>query len=154
MKTSTPLTYSELADIDHLYTKADTILAEARSRLNAVDYDLAVRRAQESFELSLKSIFRFLQAEYPITHDVKKELYVLSEGLKEYPIEKRQIGRLVLGGSVLNLWRSPAFYGDEKLQIGRLFDKAEADLAISYADSAHLVAAFVRHGVYQKATAR
>jgi HEPN domain-containing protein len=141
----------DLLEIDGLFTKAGTILAEARSRLNAFDHDLAVRRAQESLELSLKSLFRFLQLDYPATHDVRKELYTLSETLKNYAIEKRQIARLVLAGSVLNLWRSPAFYGDETLNVGGIFDRQEAELAVSYAELGQIVTSVVRGRVYEKA---
>lgn len=148
MPKSAPLSFPELWDIDHLFNKAGTVITEARNRLEAFDYDLAVRRSQESLELFLKSLFRFLQRPYPATHDLKKELYTLVEALKDYPLEKRQIARLVLAGSVLNLWRSPAFYGDETLNVGGLFDKREADLAISYAELGQFVAGIVRNQVY------
>jgi HEPN domain-containing protein len=65
MPKATPLTLPDLGEIDRLsYSKAETILDEARGRLKAFDYDLTVRRSQEAFELYLKSLFRFLQAEY------------------------------------------------------------------------------------------
>ena len=112
---------SELTDIEGLsYTKAATILDEARSRLKAFDYDLTVRRSQEAFELYLKSLFRFLQTEYPADHDLKKQISELTETLKQYQIDRRLIARLVLANSILDLWRSPAFYGDEKLNVGGL----------------------------------
>lgn len=91
-----PLALSDLTEIDGLsYSKAGTILDEARSRIKAYDYDLAVRRSQEAFELYLKSLFRFLQTEYPASHDLKKQIYELTEALKQYRIERRQIARLV-----------------------------------------------------------
>ncbi len=76
---------------------------EARSRLNAIDYDLAVRRSQEAFELYLKSLFRFLQTDYPANHDLKKQIYELTEALKQCQIDRRQIARLVLANSILDL---------------------------------------------------
>ena len=148
MPKSAPLSFPELWDIDHLFNKAGTVITEARNRFEAFDYDLAVRRSQESLELFLKSLFRFLQRPYPATHDLKKGLYTLVEALTDYPLEKRQIARLVLAGSVLNLWRSPAFYGDETLNVGSLFDKREADLAISYAELGQFVARIVPNQVY------
>jgi HEPN domain-containing protein len=154
MAKSVPLTFLELFQIDPLFTKAGTVLAEARSRLEALDYDLAVRRAQESLELFVKNLFRFLQRAYPTTHDLKKELYSLIEAIEAFEghsIERRQIARLVLAGSVLNLWRSPAFYGDETLNVGNLFDKREAELAISYAELGQLVTSIVRDRVYAAA---
>jgi HEPN domain-containing protein len=147
-----PLALPEIAEIDGLsYFKAGTILDEARSRLKAYDYDLGVRRSQEAFELYLKSLFRYLQAEYPASHDLKKQIYELTEALKQYQIDRRQIARLVLANSILDLWRSPAFYGDEKLNVGGLFNDVEATLAISYAELAQLVCAIVRGYVYQRA---
>jgi HEPN domain len=77
------LTVAELNKIDQLsYDKANRILEEARALLLRIDYDLAVRRAQEAFELYLKCVFRFLQAEYPTNHDVKKEIYALTTAFK------------------------------------------------------------------------
>ena len=110
-----------------------------------------MRRSQEAFELYLKSLFRFLQREYPETHDLKKQIYELSVALKDFNVDSRKVARLVLANSMLSLWRSPAFYGDEKLNVGGLFDSKEADLAISYADSAHSTCSIVRGHVYGRA---
>jgi HEPN domain-containing protein len=132
--------------------KASTILDEAKSRLKAFDYDLAVRRSQEAFELYLKSLFRFLQSEYPAEHDLRKQIYDLTEALKQYNVDSRQVARLVLANSVLALWRSPAFYGDERLKVANLFDSGEAELAVSYAELAQFICGVVREYVYRQAT--
>ncbi len=151
---STPLTLAALGEIDRLsFFKASTILDEARNRHKAFDYDLAVRRSQEAFELYLKSLFRFLQTEYPASHDLGKQIYELTEALRQYHIDRRQVARLVLANSILELWRSPAFYGDEKLNVGGLFDAGQAALAVSYAESGQLVSGVVREHVYRRATA-
>jgi hypothetical protein len=68
-------------------------------------------------------VFRFLQAEYPAIHDVRKDIYALTTAFKQHQIELHQIegcqlARLVLANSVLHLWRLPAFYGDETLSVG------------------------------------
>ena len=154
MPKSAPLGFPELGDIDQLFWKAGTILAEARSRLDALDCDLAVRRAQESLELFVKSLFRFLQRPYATTHDLRKEIYSLVgaiEAIEGHSIEKRQIARLVLASSVLNIWRLPAFYGDEALSVGSLFDRREAELAISYAELGQFVAGVIRDRLYAAA---
>jgi len=152
MKTVT-LTLPDLGEIDRLsYSKACTILDEARTRVKAYDYDLAVRRSQEAFELYLKSLFRFLHTEYPASHDLKKQIYELTEALKESQIDRRQVARLVLANSILDLWRSLAFYGDEKLNVGGIFDGSEATLALSYAELAQFVCSVVRGFVYQRAS--
>jgi hypothetical protein len=147
------LTIAELNKIDQLsFDKANKILSEAQAYLRCFDCDLAVRRAQEAFELYLKGVFRFLQAEYPTIHDVKKEIYALTVAFKQHQLEEiqtRQVARLVLANSVLHLWRLPAFYGDETLNVGSIFDESEVKLALSYADSAQFVCSVVRFHVYQ-----
>jgi HEPN domain-containing protein len=144
---------TDLIEIDQqTFNKAGTILDEARSRARSFDYDLAVRRAQEAFELHLKSLFRFLHRTYPETHDLKKQIYELSVALNEFSFDSRQVARLVLANSMLALWRSPAFYGDETLKVGGLFDASEANLAISYAESAQLACEIVRQRAYAQAT--
>ncbi len=127
------LALAELIKIDQLsYNKANRILGEAQAHLRCLDYDLAVRRAQEAFELYLKSVFRFLQAEYPAIHDVKKEIYALTVAFKQqeiqpHQIEARQVARLVLANSMLHLWRLPAFYGDETLSVAGLFEEKRGE---------------------------
>ena len=151
---SNPLTLAALGEIDRLsFIKAGTILDEARNRLKIFDYDLTVRRSQEALELYLKSLFRFLQTEYPASHDLRKQIYELSEVLREFQITPQQVARLVLANKVLELWRSPAFYGDETLSVGSLFDSKEAELATSYARLGELVCNIVRSQLYQRATA-
>jgi HEPN domain-containing protein len=148
----TPLSLAALLEIDGLsFVKAGTILDEARNRLKASDFDLTVRRSQEAFELYVKSLFRFLQTEYSASHDLKKQIYELTEALKQYQIDRRQIARLVLANSMLQLWRSPAFYGDETLNVGGLFDGNEATLAISYAELSQIVCIVVRSHIYSRA---
>jgi HEPN domain-containing protein len=151
------LTVAELAKIDQLsYFKANTILGEAQARLRCFDYDLTVRRAQEALELYLKSLFRFLQAEYPAAHDVKREIYELTAAFKQHQIEShqiqaRQVARLVLANSTLHLWRLPAFYGDETLNVGGLFEEGEAKLALSYAELSQFLCNVVRNHISQRA---
>jgi hypothetical protein len=87
---------------------------------------------------------------------VKKEIYALTTAFKQHQIDEiqaRQIARLVLANSVLHLCRLPAFYGDETLNVGDLFEESEARLALSYADSAQFVCGIVRFHVYQLAAA-
>lgn len=144
---------AELGQIDRqTFNKANSILGDARNRLKSYEYDLAVRRSQEAFELYLKTLFRFLRREYPESHNLKKQIYELSNALKDYHFDRRDVARLVLADAMLGLWRSPAFYGDEKLNVGDLFKEEEAKLAIMYAESAQLVCGVVRQRVYAQAT--
>jgi hypothetical protein len=49
---------------------------------------------------------------------------------------------------VLHLWRLPAFYGDETLNVGKLFEKREAKFAISSAELGQFVTSVVPDRVY------
>jgi hypothetical protein len=53
---------------------------------------------------------------------------------------------------MLALWRSPAFYGDEKLRVASLFDSKETELAVSYGELGQLVCSVVRSQIYRRAT--
>ncbi len=152
-ESSLPLTLNQLSDIDQFFIRANTVLGEARNNLNAFNYDLAVRRSQEALELYLKNLLLFLQKEYPATHDLKKQIYELSEVLKGFTVTPQQVARLVLANAVLALWRSPAFYGDERLKVASLFDSKEAELAISYAELGQFICNVVRSQLYRRATA-
>jgi HEPN domain-containing protein len=148
-----PLTLKQLVDIDRFFTTASTVLDEARNHLKSFNYGLAIRRSQEAHELYLKSLLLFLQKEYPATHDLKRQIYELSEVLKGFQITPQQVARLVLADAALGLWRSPAFYGDERLKVASIFDSKEAELAISYAELGQLVCSIVRSELYRRATA-
>jgi HEPN domain-containing protein len=150
---SPPLTLNQLGDIDRFLFKADAVLGEARNNLKLFNYDLAVRRSQEAFELYLKSVLLFLQKEYPATHDLRKQIYELSEVFKELQITREQVARLALANAVLSLWRSPAFYGDETLKVANFFESKEAELAISYTELGQHVCYLVRSQLYSNATA-
>jgi HEPN domain-containing protein len=160
MSNNRMLTFVEIHEIEQLsYFKANTILGEAQNYFRCFNYDLAVRRAQEAFELFLKSLFRFLQAEYPASHDLKKQIYEFTAAFKQHQIDPSQIGprqiaRLALTNSMLDLWRLPAFYGDEKLNVGGLFEEGEAKLAVSYAELAQFVCDVVRNHVHQRAASQ
>lgn len=145
-------TIAELGELDHLYQKAATLLTTAHERLKTYDYDLSVRSAQESFELYLKSILAYLGAEYPPTHDQKKEILKLASLLAVVHIQRRDVARLVLANTTLSKWRSPAFYGDETLKVGQVFDEKEAQLAIMYAERASSCAYAVRRAMYEQSS--
>lgn len=150
-ETPRPLTFAELAEIDRLaFSKADTTLQEARTFQKCLEYDLAVRRSQEAFELYVKSLLRYLQMEYPSSHDLRKQVYALADALKPYPFDKRQVARLAIANGVLAFWRSPSFYGEEKLGVGTLFNASEAALAVSYAELGGNTCGVVRELVYRK----
>ncbi len=59
--------------------RAGLTLEEARSAFEKEVYSLAIRRAQETCELSLKGALRYLAIEYPRDHDVSDVLLRLKE---------------------------------------------------------------------------
>lgn len=146
------LSYQDLGDIDHLYSRANAILGEARGQARSFNYDLAVRRAQEALELYIKTTFRFTETEYPKSHDLGKTTYKVSQLLAEYQVTKEEVARVVLANATLGVWRIPSFYGDERLGVARLFRQKEAEVAIAYAEEVRVVCEKVRYQLYQRAT--
>lgn len=145
------LSYKELGDIDHLYSRANSILNEARTQLRSFNYDLAVRRAQEALELYIKTTFRFTGTEYPKSHDIEKRIYEVWQLLAEYDVTREQVARMVLANTTTSAWRSPSFYGDERLGVARLFRQKEAEVAIGYAEEVRNICEKVRSHLYRRA---
>ncbi len=145
------LSYKELGEIDQLYSKATSILNEAREQLRSYGCDLAVRRSQEAVELHIKTIFRFVGMEYPRSHDLEKMIYAICVLLGEYGVTREQVARMVLANSTVGLWRSPSFYGDETLGVAKLFRQKEAELAIAFAEEIRWVCEKVRSELYRHA---
>lgn len=145
------LSYKELGEIDHLYSKANSIHDEARRQLQSYSFDLAVRRSQEAIELYIKTIFRLIGKEYPKIHDVEKTVYEISMLLSDYRVSREEVARMVLANATMGLWRSPSFYGDERLGVARLFRQKEAEVAVVYADEVRSVCERVRSELYRRA---
>ncbi len=101
------LAYQELAEIDELHSKANSILSQAGDLLRSFDCDLAVRRSQEAAELDTKTMFRFIGHEYPRSRDLKKTIYETppSSGLRRELRGGRQGANATPG-----LWRLPSIY--------------------------------------------
>lgn len=145
------LSYKELGDIDQFHSRANAVLSEAREQLRSFEYDLAVRRAQEAVELYIKTIFRFAGVEYPRTHDLEKSVYDISQLLSGYDIAQTEVARMVLANGTMSLWRSPSFYGDERLGVARVFRQKEAEVAIGFAEEVRMVCEKVRASLYRRA---
>ena len=82
---------------------------DAQGALDEKDFNMAVRRAQEVVELSLKGALRILGVDYPKVHDVAP---VFSEQLRQKRgIEDPEALRRI---DEISLWlaqsRTPAFY--------------------------------------------
>ncbi len=145
------LSYKELGEIDHLYSRANAVLDEARAQLRSFSHDLAVRRAQEAIELYIKTTFRFTGSEYPKSHDLEKTIYEVWQLLAEYGVTREEVARMVLANATMAVWRTPSFYGDERLGVAKLFREKEAEVGIRYAEEARTVCEKVRHQLYQRA---
>ena len=59
--------------------RAELTLEEAKRAFEKEVYSLAIRRAQETCELSLKGALRYLAIEYPRNHDVSDVLIRVKE---------------------------------------------------------------------------
>jgi HEPN domain-containing protein len=127
------------------------ILNEARERLRLYDADLAVRRSQEAAELHTKTIFRFIGREYPRTHDLEKTVYEISVLLQEYGVGPGEVARMVLANSTLAAWRLPAFYGDERLGVAKVFRQKEGEVGVAYAEELRMICEKVRTELYRRA---
>jgi HEPN domain-containing protein len=145
------LSYHELAEIDQLHSKANSILSQAGDLLRSYDCDLAVRRSQEAAELHTKTMFRFIGQEYPRSHDPEKTIYDVSALLQDYGVSREEVARAVLANATLGLWRLPSFYGDERLGVAKVFRDKEADVAVRYAGEVRAVCEKVRAELYRRA---
>ena len=121
-------------EIDRHYTKARAVLEEARNHLQKHNYELCVRRAQEAFELFLKTVFLFIEKEYPKEHDISNEIYKVRTLLRGFRFSDQKVAQIVVRNKTLNLWRNPSFYGDEKLKVSGIFGEKEAQVALQYAN--------------------
>lgn len=122
----------EFEEIGKVIRKTGFIQKEAENHLNNGNYDLSVRRSQESFELFTKLIFRIIGRKYPRTHNISKQIYEIVSYFDYFDIEKSTIAQIVLLHQTLELWRNRSFYGDEKLGISEIFNEEEAKLALLY----------------------
>jgi Uncharacterized conserved protein related to C-terminal domain of eukaryotic chaperone, SACSIN len=109
---------------------AEIILEEAGDSLKKGHYHRVIRKCQESTELAVKGIFRYLGLEYPKSHIlgrvIKKELSL--SGL--FPRE--ELKRLANISDSLAFDREPAFYGSpDGIPASELFDQEDAEEAIA-----------------------
>lgn len=94
--------------------RAYRTLEEAQNAFRAGDYPLTVRRSQETVELSLKAVLRFLAIEYPRDHDVRDVLLEVANSRKLPEWFMRDLEFMATVSSDLAKKRGPAFYGDEQ----------------------------------------
>jgi HEPN domain-containing protein len=117
-------------------TRAAMTLEEARTAAANGIHSLAVRRAQETVELSLKAALRFLAIEYPREDDVSEVLLKVkgTRTLPEWFNDRLEF--LMHVSSDLARKRGPAFYGDKitATPASHLFTAEEGVRAIKEAE--------------------
>ena len=124
----------ELA-LDYLRS-AEMTLEEARKAIDNEVYSLAIRRAQETVELSLKAALRYLAIEYPRDHDVSDILPVVKDTRPLPNWFEEKIEFMAGVSSDLARKRGPAFYGDERTftPASQLFTKEDGFRALRDAE--------------------
>lgn len=96
------------------------IKRDIESALQEDDFNMVVRRAQESVELILKGALKILGIEYPKIHDVGMLFSeVVQRKIGDVNISK--LGKIVHISTLLCEDRAPAFYGE------RSYGKEEAE---------------------------
>jgi len=116
--------------------RAEMTLEEARTAVENEIYSLAIRRAQETAELSLKAALRYLAIEYPGEHDISDVLFRVKETRPLPNWFKERIEFMASVSSDLARKRGPAFYGDERTltPASQLFTKEEGLIALRDAE--------------------
>ncbi|VVB91661.1 HEPN domain protein [uncultured archaeon] len=94
--------------------RAGLTLEEAKSAFEKEAYSLAIRRAQETCELSLKGALRYLAIEYPRDHDVSDVLIKVKEIRQVPEWFHKKIEFMARVSSDLASKRGPAFYRIER----------------------------------------
>lgn len=111
------------------FDNAKIILEEAKESFVKSHYHRTVRKCQESVELTLKGLLRFLDVDYPKVHDVAP---LVKEVLLEKELENiENLDEIVKISGNLRITRELAFYGDEEGNIPQeIFGKEEGEKAI------------------------
>ncbi|MHA1607978.1 MAG: HEPN domain-containing protein [Candidatus Freyarchaeota archaeon] len=113
--------------------RAERCLLESESAFSDGDYPMAVRRAQECVELSLKAALRAFAIEYPKRHDVGDALNLLKGKAPAW--FSSRIPHLSAVSSDLARKRGPAMYGyeSELKPASELFSSKDAEDALTAA---------------------
>jgi len=92
-----------------LINESEELLKEAKRAYQSSQYNIAVRRAQETVELALKGLLIILGIEYPKIHDVGTVFYeqVKAKGVK---IEEKDLEKIKFISSQLTKEREASFY--------------------------------------------
>jgi HEPN domain-containing protein len=111
---------------EELFKAAKDIYGEMEQDYKRENWNLTIRRAQESAELSLKSILKAINIEFPKEHDVGRFVVDILKN-REIEIEKAEEKNLILFSKELTEDRLPSFYFE------KFYTKDEAKEAIEKA---------------------
>lgn len=116
--------------------RAEITLEEARKAMGGEGHSLAIRRSQETVELSLKAALRYLAIEYPREHDVSDVLLAVKRTRSLPKWFEEKIESMTEVSRDLARKRGPAFYGDERTftPASQLFTKEEGLRALRDAE--------------------
>lgn len=116
--------------------RAGRTLNEAKDALIKKDYPLTVRRSQETVELSLKAVLRYLAIEYPKDHDVGEVFLQVTKTRYVPDWFKAEVEFMANASSDLAKKRGPAFYGDESSRKppSMLFNESDGIKALKEAE--------------------
>lgn len=92
-----------------LIQESGELLKEAKRAYQSSQYNIVVRRSQETVELALKGLLIILGIEYPKIHDVGTVFYeqVKAKGVK---IEEKDLEKIKFISSQLTKEREASFY--------------------------------------------
>ncbi len=123
---------TRLMALDYI-KRARRFLLESTAAFEDGDHPVAVRRAQECVELSLKAALRSIGVEYPREHDVSKALEIVGDKFPEWFSAK--IPRFMEISRDLSKKRGPAMYGYEAnlAPASEIFDRKDGEDAITSA---------------------
>lgn len=119
-------------------------LRQQAERLKTYAPAESVAASQRCIELSLKSMFALLGVKFDKEHEINQEDFkqLMQAFPEDLEYESRCLPRLLLLGQFWAKFRSVAEYGFETLGVpqGKLFEKAEAELALEHAGECYRVA--------------
>lgn len=92
-----------------LISQAEELLKEAKRAYQNSQYNIAVRRSQETVELALKGLLIILGIEYPKKHDVGAVFYEQAQA-KGVKIKEKNLEKIKFISSQLAKEREASFY--------------------------------------------
>jgi HEPN domain-containing protein len=96
------------------FDRAERILPEMAHALAQKDWGLALRRAQEVLELTLKGLLILMGVEYPREHDPSRVFAAVARQ-RRLAIPEEVLAEIISLSSWLTVKRAPAFYAEVEI---------------------------------------